>query len=175
MSSSSIRILSLVGGVVLALSSVACVAAAPQEKGGNSEGGSFTVPKKGNNNGSATGQQAGSGTCDGVCSHYLECKGIADTDEVHTACVEKCVSMNVSSSDLAAVEQADCATVIAAAEPKGNTTSSSSNSGGSSSKGKECDGCLSDGSGGCYWTSQSNWGSSGYSGAVSECSAYCCE
>jgi hypothetical protein len=172
---SSIRILSLALGVVLSLSSVACIAAAPADQNGNGQqsGSGFNLPTKGSSSSGSTTQGNAAGTCDGVCTHVIACMGQEDTAETHTACMNKCTSMNATAAQLAEVEQASCEEINKNI-PAPSTSSSSSGSSGST-KSKECDGCVSDGSGGCYWGSQGNWGSSGYSGAVAECSASCCE
>jgi len=163
---SSVRILSLALGLVLSVSSVACVAAQPS---GQKNADGLAVPHAGS--GEAAAASTGASTCDGACTHYLECMGIADTTDNRAACESKCVSLNATAADLAKFEQASCADIVAAAN---NTGSSSSSSSSGSTKSKECQGCVWDGSS-CTWYSQSNWGSGPYSGAAAECNASCCQ
>jgi hypothetical protein len=182
--SSSIRFMSLVGLAALALSSVACMQAAPsdgEKDNSAAKKGGFFSPKAdgestdGNNNGeSGESAEGASGTCEAACGHYLECKGAAmNTAQNRTTCTTNCKGLGLKSSDLASFEQSDCATAIQLVEGNGQQQQGTSSSSGGS-KGSECNGCVKDGDS-CIWLSQSNWGSGPYSGAAATCESHCCQ
>lgn len=116
--------------------------------------------------GSGGAPSTADGTCQGVCEHYLGCKGIYDTQSVQ-ACLLSCAQLGLTPQYMTAYQAADCTTAVQIAE--GTGTSSGASSGSSSS----CSGCVWDGSS-CIWLSQSNWGAGPYSGAASSCDASCC-
>ena len=112
---------------------------------------------------------ASSGTCEGSCNHYLQCKGNYDPN-ANPACISKCRQMNLTPQALMNYEATDCATAIWQAE---HTGGSGGGTGGAAPKSAECNGCVWDG-GSCIWLSQSNWGAGPYSGAAASCKSYCC-
>jgi hypothetical protein len=184
--SSSIRFMSLVGLAALALSSVACMQAAPSDGDNdgstNKKGGFFSPKADGETNDGAdtNGESATgtSGTCEAACDHYLECKGAAmNTAQNKATCTTNCKGLGLKSSDLASFVQSDCATAIQMVDGNAGQQQGSSSSGGSSSGGgrpSECNGCVKDGDS-CIWLSQSNWGQGAYSGAAASCESYCCQ
>lgn len=105
-------------------------------------------------------------TCNEACAHYLACKGVADQG-VQADCVSRCIQAKYSPQILASFVRTDCASAIAIVEGQKKT------GGGGGGTGKECQGCVWDGSS-CIWMSSSNWGSGPYSGAYTSCNAYCC-
>lgn len=109
----------------------------------------------------------GTVTCNEACAHYLACKGVADPG-VQADCVSRCVHAKYSPQILASFVQTDCASAIAIVEGQ-----QKAGGGGGGATGKECQGCVWDGSS-CIWMSSSNWGSGPYSGAWTSCNAYCC-
>lgn len=171
--------MSLVGLAAIALSSVACMQAAPSDGKDNNEGsatkGGFFSPKTDGETADGTADEgAGSGgTCEAACGHYLECKGASmNTAQNRATCTTNCKGLGLKSSDLASFEQSDCATAIQMVEGNGQQQQANgSNSGGRPS---ECNGCVKDGDS-CIWLSQSNWGQGPYSGAAATCESYCCQ
>lgn len=165
----SSRFVSVVGFVVLSITSVACYVQPENGQESGSKSGAFGGSKTGSNG--ATNEEGGAGTCDSACGNYLTCKGI-DSTQNRATCVKNCKGMNVSEADLTSLAEADCATAIKMVE--GEPKPASGGSSGGSAKGSECDGCVRDGNE-CIWLSQSNWGPGAYSGAASSCNASCCE
>ena len=111
------------------------------------------------------------GSCEGACSHYLQCKGVQDQN-TYTTCVLQCRQQGWSGSDLASYTASDCASAIAFVQGQGG----GAGGGGGGSGNSQCNGCVRDGND-CVWISQSNWGTgnnSPYSGAVSNCDPSCC-
>jgi hypothetical protein len=53
------------------------------------------------------------GTCEGACAHYVDCKGLTETDEVFAACVTECRQIYEDSQVLASYERLRCADAIA--------------------------------------------------------------
>ena len=116
--------------------------------------------------------QAGAGTCDGACAHYLMCKAAENTAN-RAQCNHICAGEGYTAQQLADFEQADCATAIAAIEGTGGTTSGGTTSGGTTSGGTtsggtatDCNGCQWDGSS-CIWISPST-------GLYQACGTGCC-
>jgi len=176
-SSSSSRFMSLVGFAVLALSSVACMQPSESEEESQKEKGGFFSSSNGsktNANANEDGAaEAGGGTCEGACAHYLECKGMS-TSQNQATCTTNCKGLGLKAADLASFQQSDCATAIAAVEGTSSSSSSSGGSNGGGSKGSECNGCVKDGDS-CIWLSQSDWGPGPYSGAAATCESHCCQ
>ena len=166
----SSRFMSIVGFVVLSITSVACYVqpGTDQDTGNTKSAGAFG---KGSTNGGTTAASEGGATCDAACGHYLECKG-TDNAQNRATCTKSCEGMKVTEADLQSFIQSDCQTAIATVEGNGQQQQGSSSGG--SAKGSECNGCVRDGDS-CIWLSQSNWGQGPYSGAASSCEAYCCQ
>jgi hypothetical protein len=164
----SSRLVSVFGFVVLSLSSIACyVQPGEGQEGGSTKSGAF-----GSKSGKSTStNEAGGGSCDAACGHYLQCKDMDNTQNRAT-CTKNCEGMNLSQADLASYMQTECATAITMVEGNGQQGGGSSSGG---SKSSACDGCVRDGNE-CVWISQGNWGSqNAYSGAVSTCDSSCCQ
>ena len=136
-------------------------------------------PRYGNNSGTyesappppATGGYQATGTCDSACQHYLQCKGINDPT-TQNQCVTKCAQAGYKPQALDSFLKTDCASAIFIVEGSGNKAGGSAGGGGATT-GKECQGCVWDGSS-CIWMSSGNWGSGPYSGAYTACNAACC-
>jgi hypothetical protein len=110
------------------------------------------------------GQQP-QGNCDGVCRHYLACKGSQDPN-LYGQCHQGCVQYNATPEQMAQYEASDCQSAIAVMEGGGQPQGGQG--------GAECDGCVWDGSM-CVWVSQNTYGqAAAMSGGVQECAAHCC-
>ena len=117
-----------------------------------------------------SGEQAapghGSGTCDGACARYLTCKGIDDAAN-RAKCDSDCASLALAASDLASVEEADCANAVASVEQAGIAVPGGGTGGtGTGGMTIDCANCAWDGSS-CVWLSPST-------GLSSACDASCC-
>jgi hypothetical protein len=123
-----------------------------------SQGQGGTYPQQG------TYPQEQAATCDGACSHYLQCKGVNDPN-VFQMCVGECQRLQVTPDQLAQYQQTDCTSAIQIVEGSQNRQQPQA--------GTDCQGCVRDGNS-CVWISQSNWGRGPYSGAVSSCASSCC-
>ena len=149
------RIPSLFAAVAVVLQLVAC-SGTSTGTGGTGAGNGTGAAGQGGPGGSATG----GGTCDSLCSYYIQCKGPGAPDQA--SCVSTCESLGVTSEQAGQVEALDCPAAVAAVEtpaspPPGNTPKP---------KAADCDGCQHDGTS-CIWISPST-------GLHQACAASCC-
>lgn len=114
------------------------------------------------------------GTCQGACTHTLQCVGQLTPNELQ-ACVVNCSQGVPDPQRLAATELMSCDQVAAMLMQAAAAQRGGGRGGGNGRK--ECQGCVRDGND-CVWISQSDWGhgpNSPYSGAVSSCDPSCCQ
>lgn len=111
--------------------------------------------------------QGGSGTCDAACAHYLECKGVDNTQN-RAQCNQQCGALGLTSDQLANFEAADCASAVAAIDGPPGGSSGQTGTGGTSGTGggTDCNGCTWDGSSCIYLT--------GSGGNYFACDRSCC-
>jgi hypothetical protein len=118
---------------VLLLALAAC---SSSTTGSGSGTGTGTGATAGTSGGTGTGAgTGGAGTCDAACTKYLQCKALDAQNQ--SACVQACHDQGYTSDQLAQIEQADCAAVVAYVD--GNKAPPSGGA-------KDCYGCQSDGS-----------------------------
>ncbi len=80
--------------------------------------------------GSSTGPEKIEGTCEGACSHYVDCRGSGDA-EIYSACVRECQVIFVEDGEADAVslglfEQLECEDAIGFIEGEGGRPPGSS-------------------------------------------------
>jgi hypothetical protein len=83
-------------GVVLGAALLAAASAAPQQQSGG----------------------YGQGTCEGMCSHYFQCKGLND-QQAYGQCVQGCYQEAPDATTMAQYEMLDCASAVAMVDGQG--------------------------------------------------------